>query len=76
MTYYNSAEQCSGGLNQVVTTPGGITVRVIIDVNVDDFAAKERITVLPQTEGYFAFPPSEDLRDGETVEIIVMGGMA
>ncbi len=76
VTYYNSGFGCSGGLNEVMTTPDGVSVRVVIDVNADRDAERERITVIPQTDGMFAFPPEADLKDGETVEIIVMGGMA
>lgn len=76
VTYYNSAAGCSGGVNRILITPAGIEVRVVITVNVDATAERERIVVIPQTDGFFAFPPEADLRDGETVEIIVMGGLA
>jgi hypothetical protein len=76
VTYYNSGFGCSTGMNEVITTPGGVSVRIVIDVNADADATKERITVIPQTEGMFAFPPVEEIKDGEEVEILVMGGMS
>jgi hypothetical protein len=76
VTYYNSGFGCSGGLSEIMTTPAGVSVRVVISVNADAGAEKERIVVIPQTDGMMAFPPEADLKDGETVEIIVMGGLA
>ena len=76
VTYYNSGAGCSGGMNKVMTTPRGIVARVIIDVNVDPQGGLERVTVIPETDGFFAFPPEAELQDGATVEIVVMGGMA
>lgn len=76
VTYYNSGFGCSGGLSEVMTTPDGVSVRVVITVNADADAERERIVVIPLTDGMFAFPPEADLKDGETVEIVVMGGLA
>jgi len=76
VTYYNSGFGCSGGMNEVLTSPNGVSVRVVIDVNTDADHEREKITVIPQTEGMFAFPPAEEIKDGEEIEILVMGGMA
>jgi hypothetical protein len=76
VSYYNSAEGCSGGLNEVITTEAGVVLRVIINVNVDENGSKERITVIPQTDGYLAFPPEIELEDGQNAEILVLAGMA
>lgn len=74
--FYNSPEECSDGLNQLFTTPHGVTIRVIIEPNSNKEASLERLTVLPQTDGYFAFPPEVTLKDGESWTILVMAGMA
>lgn len=76
VTYRNSAAGCSEGESRILTSAAGIKVRVVIDVNVDDEAELERIDVFPQDRSMLAFPPRDEIRDGETTEIVVQGGMA
>jgi hypothetical protein len=76
VTYHNSAEQCSSGANKVLTSPNGIAVRVIVTVNVDENAQKEGIVLIPQDPTFFSFPPEGELKDGDTQEFIIMGGMS
>ena len=76
VTYHNSADGCSNGVNPYLVSPNGITVRVIIDVNADPDAELENIRVLPQDTGYSAYPPELDVKDGETVEIMVLTGLS
>lgn len=74
--YYNSGAGCSGGLNEIRTTPNGISVRIVITVNVDENGEKEHVVVYPQTLGMYAYPPEQELKDGESIQIIVSGGTA
>ena len=76
VTYHNSAEQCSSGANKVLTSPNGISVRVIVTVNVDENAQKEGIVLIPQDPTFFSLPPEGELKDGDTQEFIIMGGMS
>lgn len=74
--YYNSGAGCSGTFNKIMTTAKGISARVVIDVNVDKDGEKEKVTVYPQTDGMYAFPPEQELKDGESVQTIVTGGIS
>lgn len=73
VTYYNSKEQCSRFIDEVITSDNGIEVRVIINVG-DDGQTGETITVIPMSEQYMAFPADRYVEDGETTTIIVQGG--
>ena len=72
--YANSACNSSEGFNEVVSSPSGVQMRVIIDINVD--GNKELIWVIPMTDGYFAFPPKVEVLDGESAVVRVLAGMA
>jgi len=72
--YSNSVCGRSEGMSELFTTPGGVTLRIVIDVNVDGEAQSERITVYPKTPGYFADPGPTDVPDGGSVTIYVTQG--
>lgn len=74
VTYYNSGFGCSGGMDEIITSPDGIRVHVRIEINAN--GDMERITITPETEGMFAFPPFEEIKDGEETQIVVMGGLS
>jgi hypothetical protein len=76
VSYHNSIDGCSSGFNEVFTTEAGVVLRVVVDVNVDENGSKERVTVVPETDGYLAFPPEVELEDGQNAEILVLAGMA
>ena len=73
--YSNSVCGLSEGLNEVITTPAGVTMRIVIDVNVEGEAMSERIVVYPKTPGYFADPNVPmDVIDGGSITIYVTQG--
>lgn len=71
VTYYNSEERCSGGMDLVLTSQNGISVRVIVEVGPDE----EFIVVIPLNEGMMSDPPEAYVIDGAGVDIVVMGGL-
>ena len=77
VTYYNSAQQCSMGLTRVLTSPNGIQVEVTIKVNpVEVEEGRESITLSPIDPQMMSFPPDGLLRDGETQEFLIQGGLS
>lgn len=76
VTYYNSINDCSNNLDQVMESEGGIAVRVIITVGGADTDYRERITLEPQDAMMMAFPPEGDLLDGEERQFVIQGGLS
>ena len=70
ITYTNNVKKCSDNVYTTLTTPNGISARV--QVRVGD---AEVITVEPSNQ-LFAYPPTADVLDGETIEIHIMGGLS
>ena len=69
LTYGNDAGLSSDAGSFALTAPNGISVQVIIKINVDD-EGRERITVLTGDE-YAAWPVEADVSDGDegTIQI-------
>jgi hypothetical protein len=76
VVFLNHAAQCSRPSSTVLRSPAGIEVFVEITVGgrVDDF--KERIEVRPLDGQLIAIPPEAAALDGETVLIVVQGGLS
>jgi hypothetical protein len=74
VTYYNSGFGCSVPMDKTMTSPNGVTVHVRIETNAN--GDRERITVTPQTEGMFADPPVDEIKDGEETRVVIQGGMS
>lgn len=68
--YGNDTGKSSDAGTFTLTAPNGITVQVIIKINVDD-DGRERITVLTGDE-HTAWPVEADVSDGEDVVIQIM----
>lgn len=75
VTYYNAVTKCSDNVDTTLTSPNGIAVQIIIEVGVDA-EDRERVTVIPRSGQYMAFPPDAAVLDGEQVEIVVQGGLS
>lgn len=71
LIYSNSIESCSVPGTSTYTAPNGISVRVTIIV--DD---AETIIIEPVDPNFMAFPPEADVKDGNKIEIIIMGGLS
>lgn len=76
VTYTNSYNNCSGEVLLDGVTDAGIKVRVTIHLGGNHNEYRETIIVKPLDLGMEAFPPSAEVLDGETVEIIVQGGLS
>lgn len=76
LTYSNSEAGCSTNVDTMLTSENGIQVRVIILANPADASGAERFDAVPQDPNMMAFPPSVDVADGDTQEIVVQGGMS
>ncbi len=76
VTYTNSYNNCSGEVLLDGITDAGIKVRVIVHLGGSHNEYRETIIVKPLDPGMEAFPPSAEVLDGETVEIIVQGGLS
>ncbi len=76
VTYYNSVNDCSNNVDRVLTSDNGIAVRVTIEVGGEEVEYRERITLEPQDPNMMAFPPQQDLLDGEERRFVVQGGLS
>lgn len=76
VTYYNSEAGCSMNVDTVLTSENGIKARIVIIANPSDGGGDERFDVVPLDPNLMANPPSIDVTDGETKEIIVEGGLS
>jgi hypothetical protein len=75
--YYNHVNGCSTGYtDKILTTPNGISVSVDVQVNAGGAENQEGIWVTPLDEGMHAYPPEGLVIDGDTLEIIVQGGLS
>jgi hypothetical protein len=75
--YYNHVSGCSTGYtDKILTTPNGISVSIDVVVNAGGAENQEGITITPLDEGMQAFPPDGLVVDGDTLEIIVQGGVS
>lgn len=76
VTYYNSVNDCSNNVDRVLTSENGIAVRVVIEVGGEEIEYRERITLEPQDPNMMAFPPEQDLLDGEERRFVIQGGLS
>jgi hypothetical protein len=76
VTYLNSVNRCSAETIGRLTSPNGISVDFRIELTGEENDYRERIILNPVDADMMAFPPEDDLLDGETQEFIVMGGLA
>ena len=76
VTFYNSVNDCSNNIDRIIETDNGIAVRVIIEVGTADNDYRERITLIPQDPAMMAFPPEDDLIDGEEKRFLIQGGLS
>lgn len=67
LTYRNDESMGSDSGTFYRTSPNGIRVEVIIEINVDD-QQRERVTVIAP-DGYVAWPVEADVLDGDEVVI-------
>ena len=75
VTYSNSVHMCSNPVDQIMTAPNGIEVRVVVNVG-SGGDPRETITVTPVDQQYIADPPEASIQDGESVIIIVTAGVS
>jgi hypothetical protein len=76
VTYYNSVNACSNNVDRVMTSDGGISVRVIVTVGTAAMEFRERITLEPQDPNMMSYPPEGDLLDGEERQFVIQGGLS
>ena len=75
LTYSNSVHQCSKPVDQIMTAPNGIEVRVVVNIG-SGSDTRETITITPVDRQYIADPPQASIHDGESVVVIVMAGVS
>lgn len=77
VTYHNHVAGCSTGYtDRILTSPNGISVSIDVVVNAGGAENQEGITITPLDATMMAFPPDGLVVDGDTLEIIIQGGVS